>query len=223
MASKDYYIVLGVSRSADAHKIKKAYRTVAKRYHPDVSQAPESKKKFQEIREAYETLSDERARKKYDDELAKQGSSLRLSNVPETVESRRSVFDEMDAFFSSADDFFAGFVPGFFDRGRRMEKDLYLEAILSEEEASRGGLFPLTVPVIEPCTKCSTRGIWEAFFCPVCSGYGRIRTEREFSISIPPNVKHGTEIRLSMEDIGLRDVYLNVVVHIQPDLEQDDS
>lgn len=76
---KDYYIVLGVSRSADAHRIKKAYRTVAKRYHPDVSQAPESKQRFQEIREAYETLTDEGKRKRYDEELAKQGSSLRIT------------------------------------------------------------------------------------------------------------------------------------------------
>jgi DnaJ-class molecular chaperone len=55
----------------------------------------------------------------------------------------------------------------------------------------------------------------------VCSGYGRIRSEREFSLSIPPNVKHGTEVRLSMEDIGLKDAYLNVVVYIDPDLEED--
>jgi molecular chaperone DnaJ len=218
---KDYYIVLGVSRSADAHRIKKAYRTVAKRYYPDVSQSPESKQRFQEIREAYETLADEGKRKRYDEKLAKQGSSLRITKVPETVERRRSVFDEMDSVFSPVDDFFSGFLPGFFDRERRMEKDLYLEAILSPGEASRGGLFPVVVPVIEPCTRCSKRGIWEEFFCPVCSGYGRIRSEREFSLSIPPNVKHGTEIRLSMEDIGLRDAYLNVVVYIDPDLEEE--
>ena len=218
---KDYYIVLGITPSADAKKIKKAYRTVAKKYHPDVSHSSESAERFQEIREAYETLSDEGARRKYDKELAKEGSSLRITKVPETIERRRAVFDEMGSVFSHVDDFFEGFLPGFYDRERRMEKDLYLEALLTPGEASRGGLFPITVPVIEPCTRCSTRGIWEAFFCPVCAGYGRIRSEREFSLSIPPNVKHGSEIRLSMEDIGLRNAYLNVVEYIDPDLEEE--
>jgi molecular chaperone DnaJ len=156
---KDYYIVLGVSRSADARKIKKAYRTVAKRYHPDVSQSPESKQRFQEIRDAYETLADEGKRRRYDAELARKGSSLRITKFPETVERRRSVFDEMDSVLSPVDEFFSGFLPGFFDRQRRMEKDLYLEAILSPGEASRGGLFPVTVPVIEPCLRCSKSGI----------------------------------------------------------------
>jgi molecular chaperone DnaJ len=193
---------------------------VAKRYHPDVSQSPESKKRFQEIREAYETLADEGKRKRYDQELERQGSTLRITSVPQIIERRRSVFDKIDSVFSSVDDFFSGFLPGFFDPERRMEKDLYLEAILSPSEASRGGLFPITVPVIEPCTRCSRRGIWEEFFCPACSGYGRIRSERAFSLSIPPNVKHGTEIRLSMDDIGLRDAYLNVVVFVDSGLEE---
>jgi DnaJ-class molecular chaperone len=220
MMPKDYYIVLGVSRSADASRIKKAYRTVAKRYHPDVSQSLESKKRFQEVREAYETLAHEGKRRRYDEELARHGSPLRITSVPEIIERRRSVFDEMDSVFSPVDDFFSGFLPGFFDPDRRMEKDLYLEAFLSPSEASRGGLFPITVPVIEPCTRCGKRGIWEEFFCPICSGYGRIRSEREFSLSIPPNVKHGTKISLSMEDIGLRDTYLNVAVYIDPGLEE---
>jgi DnaJ-class molecular chaperone len=55
-------------------------------------------------------------------------------------------------------------------------------------------------------------------FCPTCNGYGRVRSEREFSLSMPPNVAHGTEIKLSLEDIGLRNVYLNVVIYIDPDL-----
>ena len=145
--SKDYYIVLGITPSADAKKIKKAYRTVAKKYHPDASGSPESAERFQEIREAYETLSDEGARRRYDEELAREGSSFRITKVPETIERRRSVFDEMGSVFSHVDDFFEGFLPGFYDRERRMEKDLYLEAILTPEEAASGGLFPVTVPV----------------------------------------------------------------------------
>jgi len=219
---KDYYIVLGVSRGADLNKIKKAYRTVVKKYHPDVVQSEETKKRFLEIREAYDTLSDERRRREYDKELAKQGSELRITRVPDIIERRTSLFEEIERLFSSAtDDFFEGFLPGFFDteKGRIRGKDLYFEAILSPSEATEGGLFPITVPTIEPCPRSGKTGAWEDFFCPVCSGYGRVQSEREFSLTIPPNVRHGTKIRLSMEDIGLRDAYLNVMVLIDPYLE----
>ena len=62
----------------------------------------------------------------------------------------------------------------------------------------------------------------EGFFCPVCRGYGRVQREREFSLSIPPGVKDGTEITLSMEDIGLKDTSLNILVRIEPDLGEED-
>ena len=217
---RDYYIVLGINRGADAQKIKKAYRTVAKKYHPDVAHKPESRERFLEIREAYETLTDEKKRKRYDEELARQGSSLRITKVPDIIERRASIFSEMDALYSSVDDFFSGFLPGFFDHERRMGKDLYFEIILTPGEASQGGLFPVTIPVIESCYRCQKTGFWEDFLCPVCSGYGRVRSEREFSISIPPRVKHGTEIRLSLEDIGLKDAYLNIAVFVDPHLEE---
>ena len=219
---ENYYIVLGVSRGADVNKIKKAYRTVVKKYHPDVVQSEESKRKFLEIKEAYETLSDEGRRKAYDKTLAEQGSELRITRVPEIIQKRTSLFERMERLFSSStDDFLEGFLPGFFDedRGKIRGKDLYFEAILSPSEAAEGGLFPITVPAMEPCPRCGKTGAWEDFFCPVCSGYGRVLSEREFSLSIPPNVTHGTEIRLSLEDIGLRNAYLNLIVYIDPHLE----
>jgi DnaJ-class molecular chaperone len=218
---EDYYIVLGVSRGADIDKIKKAYRRVAKKYHPDVARSRESAEKFREVRAAYETLADEERRRRYDEELAQRGSEIRISRVPEIIERRRSLFGDMERFFSRADEFFEGFLPGFFDieKGRIRDKDLYFEAILSPREAVEGGLFPITVPVIEPCPRCGRTGFWEEFFCPVCSGYGRVQSEREFSLSIPPHVRHGTEIRLSMEDIGMRDTHLHVRVLIDPCLE----
>jgi molecular chaperone DnaJ len=80
-------------------------------------------------------------------------------------------------------------------------------------------LFPIAVPVVEPCPQCDKCGIWEDFFCPLCRGYGRIRSQREFSLSVPPHVNHGTEIRLSMDDIGLSGVDLNVSVLIDSHLK----
>ena len=139
---KDYYLVLGVSRRANLNKIRKAYRAVAKQYHPDMTHSPESTERFREIKEAYETLGDERKRRRYDEELARQGSPVRITKVPDIIQRKTSVFDSADHFFSHVDDFFQGFVPGFFDRGVGRGKDLYFEAILSPSEAAEGGLFP---------------------------------------------------------------------------------
>jgi molecular chaperone DnaJ len=219
---QDYYIVLGVSRRADLKKIKNAYRTVVKQYHPDLSRNTETAEHFLRVKEAYDTLADEEKRRRYDEELSREGSELRIRKAPEIIRNRRSRFEEMSRFPSRADEFFSGILPGFFDaeKGRIREKDLYFEAILSPGEAAEGGLYPITVPVLDLCSRCSGTGLWENFFCPLCKGYGRIQGERGFSLSIPPGVRHGTEITLSMEDIGLRDTYLNIVVLIEPDLEE---
>lgn len=221
---KDHYIVLGVSRGADTNKIKKAYRVTAKKHHPDASSSGESHEKFLELREAYETLVDQEKRRKYDEELAEQGRELKIVRIPEEIQSmRRSAMEEMNRRYSFVDDFFSGFVPGLFERGTAAPgKDLYLEVILSTGEAERGGLFPITVPVLEDCPRCRKRGLWEEFFCPACNGRGVVRAERGFSLSIPPHVTHGTEIRLSTEDIGLKRINLHVLVLIDPALDQEE-
>ncbi len=221
---KDYYIVLGVSKGADLNKIKKAYRVIAKRVHPDASASGESHEKFLEIREAYETLVDEEKRRKYDEELARRGRGLKITRIPEEIHSRRrSAVEEMNRAYSFVDEFFSGFLPGFYERGKAATgKDLYLEVILSFEEAERGGLFPITVPVLEPCPRCRRTGLWEEFFCPMCYGRGVVRAERGFSLSIPPHVTHGTQISLSTEDIGLRRVNLHILVQVDPTLDEED-
>ena len=66
MAKRDYYEVLGVSKGASADEIKKAYRKLAKKYHPDVNKAKDAEEKFKEINEAYEVLSDDQKKQIYD-------------------------------------------------------------------------------------------------------------------------------------------------------------
>ena len=66
MEYKDYYKVLGVARTANADEIKRAYRKLARRYHPDVSKEPQAEEKFKEVQEAYEVLRDPEKRRAYD-------------------------------------------------------------------------------------------------------------------------------------------------------------
>ena len=79
----------------------------------------------------------------------------------------------------------------------------------------RGMIIQKKNAVLEPCPGCGKLGVWERFFCPVCHGYGRVRAEREITLSIPPSVTHGTKIKVFLEDIGLRDVDLNMVFYIK--------
>lgn len=216
---RDYYVVLGISKGSNLSKIKKAYRSAVKKHHPDMTSSEESKERFLEAKDAYETLSDEKSRKDYDRNLEQHQSDLRISRAPELIKQRSSVYNEMDFFGSAVDEFLGGLMPGFFpdffEKGRGKGKELFLEVILTPHEAAEGGLFPITVPVIAPCPQCRKAGSWEDFFCPMCRGKGRINAEQEFSLSIPPHVKQGTKIRLPLEDIGLRDVYINVTVIIE--------
>lgn len=218
--AKNYYVTLGISRGANINQIKKAYRKIAKKVHPDTTQSIDSQR-FREVREAYETLADKDTRRQYDADLKSQPSPVRISSVTDAMKQRSSAIEQMKRFESIMDEFFEGFVPGFFhkERYRPPPKDLYYEVILSPSEAMNGGLFPIKVPVFENCPGCHQTGFMESFFCPDCNGRGYRQAEREFSLSIPPRTSHGTEATVSLEGIGLPDVNLFVRVHIDPYLE----
>jgi len=212
---KDFYIILGITKGADLNQIKRAYRRIAKQSHPDLTHTP-STDEFLEIKEAYDTLSDSDKRRQYDIELEKQNIPVSIIRYPEMTNEKRTVYDEMDLWKSTVDEFFEGFLPGLFtkERFRPPDKDLYYEMVLTPDEALDGGLFPIKLPVIEPCLQCDKSGIWEDFFCSVCLGHGRIRSDREFSLNIPPHISHGTHQKVYLGDVGLKDMYLNILVLI---------
>ncbi len=220
--SKDYYFILGVSRGAGLSQIKRAYRRIAKQYHPDLARSPANADKFLEVQEAYDTLADAAKRRSYDSE-----SGLGGGDAPRVHAAQaggpgmgRTPYRAMEAQAAFVEEFFEGLVPGMHARrrGRTPGKDLYLEVVLSPRESREGGLFPIAFPVLEPCPRCGGEELIDAFFCPVCRGYGGVTAERQFSLSIPPHIDHGTEVTLPLMDIGLRSVRLHVRVLVDPAL-----
>jgi molecular chaperone DnaJ len=215
----DYYLVLGISREADPDQIKKAYRRVVKKYHPDIRPVKRGVEKLTEAREAYDTLRDAERRRRYDAKLTtRTGRSKRTVRPqgfrnPAPSARRRGMSCD-----SLVDAFFDGIVPEFYPgRGQGpIEKDLFLEVTLSPAEALHGGLFPMSVPVYEPCRHCLDGDPWEAPFCRFCNGTGHVRKQRAFSLSIPPRTPDGTKVKLSLEDIGLRGTFLHVFVRVSP-------
>jgi molecular chaperone DnaJ len=180
MAKRDYYEVLGVSRSANADEIKKAYRQMALKYHPDRNPGnKEAEEQFKEAAEAYEVLSDSEKRQRYD-QFGHDG--LRGTG--------QQGFTDINDIFSHFGDIFGG---GIFDdvfgsgqrtrrRGPRQEgtpgSDLRIKLTLTLEEIATGVEKRLKVRKQKRCDVCSgtgTRGGSTKTTCPQCNGAGEIR------------------------------------------------
>ena len=183
---RDYYEILGVQKNASVDEIKRAYRTLALKYHPDrvpADQKKEAEEKFKEISEAYAVLSDAQKRSVYD-QYGHAGFDQRYS----TEEIFRgadfsSIFEDLGFGGSIFEDLFGGF--GVFGggsarRGRR-GADLELELQLSFEEAARGIAKTVTVPRRELCPECRGEG-GERANCSTCQGAGQIRQSAGFMV-----------------------------------------
>ena len=128
-------------------------------------------------------------------------------------------YDRLQSYASAADEYFGGLLPGIYLQGMGLRKTLDCELHLSRYEAATGGVFPVDVPVYEQCPECRASDAPAQAMCTRCGGRGRILTHREFSLCVPPHVADHSRVVLSMEDIGLRDVLLEVLVRIDPRLD----
>jgi molecular chaperone DnaJ len=183
MAAKDFYQVLGVPDSASQDEIKKAYRRLAKQYHPDANpNNPSAAERFKEISEAHSTLADADKRKQYD-QMRRLGAFDGLGRRPAGAASRGP------AGVHTAEDLDLGDLSGFglgdifssiFGRGRRDEPHgESLEAVVEVpfRVAMLGGKVPVTMPVVESCPTCSGSGAAPGASittCPECDGRGTI-------------------------------------------------
>ncbi|MBN1991208.1 MAG: molecular chaperone DnaJ [Anaerolineae bacterium] len=182
---RDYYEVLGVAKGASKEEIKKAYRQLARQYHPDVSKEADAETKFKEVNEAYEVLSDEQKRSIYD-RLGHAGlggggmggfGGFDFGGFRDPFE----IFEEV----------FGGFGFGAGSRrqrrGPRRGADLRYEMTLEFEEAVFGAEREIEVPRHETCGACKGSGAESGtspIRCPECNGTGEVRRQTGFFINI---------------------------------------
>jgi curved DNA-binding protein len=200
MKYKDYYKILGVARGASEEEIKKAYRKLARKYHPDVSKEPNAKEKFQEVSEAYETLRDKEKRAAYDS----LGSSFRPGQD-----------------FRPPPDWFDRFGSGRAEDLRDIDlSDLFEQMGIFGRAGTRRGGFGRNVPIPGEDYEAAVRITLEE------AARG---TEREFQIDgktlrarIPKGAIDGQRLRLrgkggaGMNGGPPGDIYLQIVVEPHP-------
>lgn len=184
MANKDYYEILGVSKSADADEIKSAYRRLAKKYHPDLNKAPDAAEKFKEINEAYEVLSDDKKRANYDKYGSADGPQFsgNTGDFGDFFGGQGFSGQGFGGFSDIFSDIFSAFGGG--ERRSRVSErgsDINISMNLTFNEAIFGCEKIISYSRIEQCQKCSGTGAKNGkdfATCPDCKGAGRIRIQQ---------------------------------------------
>ncbi|GLX96278.1 molecular chaperone DnaJ [Herbidospora sp. NBRC 101105] len=199
---KDYYGVLGVPKTATPEEIKKAYRKLARQYHPDANKGnKETEEKFKEVSEAYDILSDTKRRKEYDEARSLFGSGLGGFNRGGRPGQGQQGFDFGDLFGGTAQagDRIGDIFGGLFNRGggpkantagrARRGQDIESEVTLSFAEAIDGTTVSLRLTSSSACPACSGTGAKAGTtprVCPTCDGTGAAsRNLGNFAFSEP--------------------------------------
>ncbi|HUF22335.1 MAG TPA: DnaJ C-terminal domain-containing protein [Burkholderiales bacterium] len=215
MEFKDYYKILGVERGATEQELKRAYRKLARKFHPDVSKEPEAEKRMKEVNEAYEVLGDPEKRAAYDQLGSRYRPGQEFRPPPDWDAGFEFSGGSAEADATGFSEFFSSL---FGDASRRRGnsgfrargQDHHAKVLIDIEDAFQG----------------ATRGI--TLHAPQVDGQGRATTrERTLKVQIPKGVREGQHIRLSGQGAPgagggpLGDLYLEVRFNAHPHYRAD--
>ncbi|MHB8163719.1 MAG: molecular chaperone DnaJ [Methanoregula sp.] len=173
MGTGDYYDILGIPRNADDKEVKKAYRNLARKYHPDVCKEPGAEEKFKQINEAYSVLSDEQKKSQYDN----MGHETFTNASKGSYTGGGHGGGGFSADFSGFGDIFDFFGGGQRRSGPQPGADLLMRIQIRLEDAVSGMDRDIEVMHTEPCATCSGSGSETKRLntCPRCGGTGQMR------------------------------------------------
>jgi len=218
--ARDYYSILGVLPNASPEEIRSAYRSRAKRYHPD--HFGRDAGPFRRIQEAYDVLSDPALRNTYDSGL--RGIRVRHAPAPaeglrpgrgyveplkpprekaviDTIEPMRSFRTTHPSLEEIADGMWSAFARRYPTKSEQF-RTFTMEVVLSPDEARRGGRFRVLVPAGAECPSCGGSGMAGYFPCPDCGGRGGHRGEIPLDLEFPPGIRDGYEVAVPPERLG---------------------
>lgn len=224
MAKRNYYEILGVDKNADLDTIKKAYRKLVRKYHPDVSKEPDAVQKTAEVNEAYEILKDTQKRTEYDEMLANpfEGTSQTRGNPFEGAYGDTNGFRHYE--FHSGDDepFGQGdfhFEDLFSAFGRRGQQSHTRQTGPMKGEDQHAELSIDIAAAYDGTERSVTLNV------PTIDEYGRITQQNKtLNVKIPKGITEGQQIRLARQGLpGINggengDLYLKIHFHERPDL-----
>src|SRR6266566_1622736 len=209
--TKDYYEVLGVKRGASDDEIKKAYRKLARKFHPDLNPGNKAaEEQFKQLQEAYDVLSEGENRKLYDQygenwRAVKAGAGVPPPGWEGSQRATGGAGGTQTGGFDFSDFDFSGLGGGGgFDFGelfgrvgrsaRRSSRgqDVEAELELSLEEAHRGGRRTLQLQAAEICPTCNGTGVKDNQPCPTCGGAGQVLRPKTIEVKIPAGVRDGS-------------------------------
>ena len=252
-APRDYYHILGVSKTASADDIKKAYRRLARQYHPDLhtgSKKVEMEKKFKELNEAHEVISDPEKRKKYDqyggewqqaEAFARARQQSRPSGSGGPWGSTGPWGYEGGASGQESSGFpgenFSDFFENLFGRGNKATgqgsamagEDLETQVELTLREVLAGVTKRVNLREPQPCKTCQGSGNQRGRACYACQGTGMMMDFKTIEVRIPAGVQDGTRVRVAGKgQPGIQggkrgDLYLHVTIPPDPIFRQQGS
>jgi molecular chaperone DnaJ len=204
--SEDHYTLLGLRRDASLDEIKKAYRQLAMRHHPDRTQNnPQDTEIFKAVTVAFATLSNRERRAEYDRLLAateRRATRTRAQRTRTTTSDRRR---QNTPFGDILEEFFQGW-----DRWPLERDDRVLEITLTSQEAKMGVTVPVDIPWKDQCPLCQGSGLAPFSICSGCRGSGYTHGSHRLTLNIPSGVASGTTQRLC-----LANNHLSIVVRVK--------